>query len=239
MDTLLVLLEIIAAFSIYFLLPGIVIYTVVFRHKLSADYVWGIGICIILGLLTEIVFGSLLIFLFGKSEIWIIPFSFLLIALVSTIIRLRNSSFVQIHNIFHKIYITSLYSIAIFFLLLLGYSIGYYSNINSTTKSSPTEFYILGDNDKIKSDLVSDSTSYVNLGIISREEDVTDFFIKVYIDNLELVTIGPIQLSPNQVWETEFTLPEIAYRKLAHRLSFNLLVNDKVYRKLFLNLQSN
>lgn len=69
-----------------------------------------------------------------------------------------------------------------------------------------TEFYVLGLDGKATdypTELKLDETSYVILGIVNREQEVTTYNVEIKIDEILNETFGPITLEPDEKLESE------------------------------------
>lgn len=75
-----------------------------------------------------------------------------------------------------------------------------------------TEFYILGPEGKAENypdALVLGEEAKVTMGIVNREQEVTDYNIRILIEGQEVEEVGAITLAPNEKWEQEISFAPI------------------------------
>lgn len=237
MNTFIILAKILSAFAINIVFPGVVIYLLVFKKQLKGNFVWGFGLSVIIGMVTEIVLGSLSILIFGKQYFRMVPLLFLSVLLLYGVHYFRKNKS-NPKNYFEKIRQPLIIFSVILSMWIIGYAIGYTSSENDSPKQYPTEFYILGGNHKLLQNPVANKNSMIYLGVTSRESVPTIFYIDVYSETTLIDKIGPIQLDPDQNWELPYQIYGVVNQGSQNKIYFRLINNDNVYRELLINLSS-
>lgn len=77
------------------------------------------------------------------------------------------------------------------------------------TEERFTEFYILdseGKTENYPDVVVSGEEAKVTIGIVNREQEVTDYIIKIYIEGQKVEEVGPITLADEERWEQVVSL---------------------------------
>jgi uncharacterized membrane protein len=233
------ILKVFFGFVFFVFIPGACIYSIAFKDKKNYDFVYGIGVSLLIGVLLIIVSGTIFYMILNSFNYW-----FFCIISLSSIIVLFVQKFHRNKWLFNnpEIHINKsslLVFLGIVILLTLGFLTG-----QATTKyiqfpkNYYTEFYVLDELGKIPSNLnaIIVKKEKIQIGVISHEQRIMNYKVVVHCDNKTIFSTNEFLLNPEQTWTTEILISDFPANENKNQRLFIDLYNDStVYRQLHLD----